>query len=1203
MSVILDETGYRTIRNDDPSYQAMTRVSDANNIYDVKQTYIKNSERNDFTGALSDWDNNCGLLNDGKYISMKDFFMTVEPTTVNGKKYLKGITVPYFKFKTNAILDYRGGTRIAGTYIDKTKQESIYSLTSINAVDTSGDVTVVYGQSEKKLEENVYNSYPLQRVDKLVIYDLASLFLYVNGRKIPDNEIFVYTNKSFTDVFIPRKYLGDIENPDITIEDTIAIDYRQAASEELYYRNESFTGNTIDIDLNDEQYDYVASKNKELDINRVVLFVNGYIKRAKSISKDENDILHIELNDSLNTSDVELYILNNIVYRSTPEDTRLLNKNETKLHFYLNNDYTTDVLCGPITKSAVSFFYDSKRIDDDLITQTSRFSFEYNIEIKDFDPTKVDFFIEDINWKISDISYKTYGDDYYLLNMLGVKRCVDKMRGYKSYSVFDESLYSSLSFKKALSNNGELFDVLKARNKYKKLDYQINSPTTRAKSLITERPTLLRKFLEEFQVPCKRLIVLGNDKDVVTSSVSKITDLEAEVYYKIYVNHSLISTSKYSTERDGDHDLITIDKSVLIASDDVDEIKNFKKSVNEIEIYQYDMTYKNKCVYLDTIDNSFDEVIESDGSKSYVKTYLLEDLPFTGEFLIDDICAIEKVAKDWYDSNSKEYYFTYPSSEHYGYRCVKYFEVLKKTDDLMTIKIKLNDYTHTKNKFFLMSKQYNVTEEFVITNEDNSYLSDNDVVKPIYSTYVEKDSDGKVVEIYDFIPYINNSEPIVQQNGKELIYGDKYTFINPLTNDNIACSFLILKQQPSVDDVFTLMFNSNKTNILIVGYDNLNIDNRYGLLYLSELKVPISTQYMNIIVNGEKLSELDVDILSDKLIRVHHVYRPITSVLITTNSLYKDIELQDYMNLYQESEFEKVLESIFHNCDPSKKYDAEYPIIDYVYKVDPYYSDFVGEEEHDYNNEYYKEYVNYIYEHENEFDKNSVWSSVFSEPDSINEPEKHEAWVNANKFFNIYKWNHGFVKDSDSVQQMENPLVGETKVYESDVFMIMYLNWLARSKQTRTYGFKADNIDPIVLKYFSIYQNTIIDNRIDIVVDAGKEYEGLQDDINEIIKYDWDETNPKPIYQYPGGQIDLRRRYFWNMFLTLIEEKQAKNPDNEISYVGVPDTTELDIIENMKSHKLANTLYPCDFPIEPDKNGIRWTGTNVDIVTNYIPEN
>jgi hypothetical protein len=36
---------------------------------------------------------------------------------------------------------------------------------------------------------------------------------------------------------------------------------------------------------------------------------------------------------------------------------------------------------------------------------------------------------------------------------------------------------------------------------------------------------------------------------------------------------------------------------------------------------------------------------------------------------------------------------------------------------------------------------------------------------------------------------------------------------------------------------------------------------------------------------------------------------------------------------------------------------------------------------------------------------------------------------------------------------------------------------------------------------------------------------------------------------------------------------------------------------------LANTLYPCDFPIEPDKNGIRWTGTNVDIVTTYIPEN
>lgn len=1202
MSVLLDELTYREIRNDDPSYQALTRVGDANNIYDIKQVYIKNKDRNDFAEPASTWSNNAGLLNDGKYINMLDFFMDTETITVDGKPFIKGITIPYFRFKTNAVLDYRNGARIAGTYIDKTKVESIYGFKDTITVDTSGDVSTVFGQDEKKLVENTYNSYPLQRVDKLIVYDLASLFLYVNGRKIPDNEVFIYTNKSFTDVFIPTKYLGDITSPTFETEVTINIDYRQAGSEDLYFRDNKHSGNRVVIDLKDEQYDYVDSINKPIDLDRIVMFINGNIVRAKSVNKSSDGVLTVTLDKIYESCDVELYILNNIVYRSNLDDSKQLNTAQNKLHFYLNDDYITDTLCGPITKSAISFFYDGKRIDDELITQTSRFSFEFNINIANYDPSKVDFFIEDINWRIDDLTYRTYGDDYYLLNMLGVQRCVDKMRGYKTYSVFDEDLYSGISFKKTLSDNGALFDVIRAENKYRNLDYQINSPTTRAKTLIKERPTLLRKLLEKYKVPSKRLVVIGNEEDVVVSSVTPIKDPKQEVYYKIYVNHALIPSSKYSTSREIDHDIITIDKSVLISSDDPDQLKKFQQSINEIEIIQYDMTYKNKAVYLENIKNGFEEIIDPDGERSYVKTYMIEDLPFDEGFTIDDLCAIERLERRWFDSNCKEYYYVYPSDEYIGYRLIKSFEITKKTDDLMTIKIRLHDYNpdHNNGAFFLMSKQYNVMEELIISNDDNSYMIDNDLAKPIYSVYIEyeDDEDGnrRVKKIHDYIPYINNSEPIVQQNGKELIYGERYTFINPETNDGVACSFLMLKQQPKVDDIYTLLFNSNKTNILIVGYDNLNIENRFGLVYLSELKYPLSPEYMNVIVNGEKLLPSDMDILSDKLVRFHHIHRPITSILITTNSIYKDIELEDYLSLYKESEFEKLVEEIFHNCDPSKKFDANYPIIDYVYKVDPYYSDFVGDEEHDYTNPYYKEYVDYIKKNKYKFDKNSIWSLERPEPDEDNE-EQHEAWINAEKFFNVYKSNHGFVEDVDIVKQRENPKADEKITYESDVLLVMYLNWLARSGKTRTHAFQDANIDPIVLKYFSVYQNTIIDDRIDIVVDSNKIYDGLQDDINEIIRIDWSDGDPKPIYQYPGSRIDLRRRYFWNMFLTVMEEKYDREPEKEILYASNHVSEDDNIVEAMVNHKMSNYLYPRDFPLEPDRNGIIWTGSNNDTIS------
>ena len=61
--------------------------------------------------------------------------------------------------------------------------------------------------------------------------------------------------------------------------------------------------------------------------------------------------------------------------------------------------------------------------------------------------------------------------------------------------------------------------------------------------------------------------------------------------------------------------------------------------------------------------------------------------------------------------------------------------------------------------------------------------------------------------------------------------------------------------------------------------------------------------------------------------------------------------------------FEKLLEEIFWNCDPSKPNEANKPNVDFVYKMNPYYSDFVGDDEENYSNQYYKEYTDYIIAH------------------------------------------------------------------------------------------------------------------------------------------------------------------------------------------------------------------------------------------------
>ena len=1249
MSVILDENNYILLRNNDPSYQAMTRVSDANNTYDIRQEYIKTGEtRNDFQSQLDLFNKNKGILNDGLFIDMTNFFTDTERN--NDGTGVISTPIPYFKFKTNAVLNFRNSAHIKDTYIDKTNVESIYEL---KPPVIEGNKEVYSFKEEKSLIENSYNSYPLQRNDKLQIYELDSLFLYINGKKIPDNEIFIYANKSFTDVFIPEKYInGKIREKDSMIDDIINIDYRQAGSE-LFYDRFTPTENEFTIDLSDPKFQYNKSSRKDITLDKIVMFVNGYIERVPEMTLTEES-LTLQLPASCIGADVELYILGDIVHRHK-FDISLMNNTGSRVHFYLNDNYFSDIIGGPITKSAVSFFYDGKRIDDTKIVQTSRYSFEYTVDTEKyvkvtrkagvppiqskiyytknlnneyirlghldsfednviyytkevaetFDESKIDFFIEDIGFKIDELGFKTYGDDYYLLNMLGVKRCVDKMKGCLSYSVFDNPVYN-ISFKDVLSKNGDLFDVEKAIKKYTNLAFNTSSPSERAKLLISERPSLLRRLLEQFSNKSKRFIVMGNTQDINVSSIYKIADPEQNIYYKIYLNHEILDSKYVTIVRENDFDYITISKDALLPLVENEEGNGYKSGINIVEMFQFDLSYKEKTIYRENINNGFTQEINRQGEYVYRKTYNVDDLPFEKGLVSDDICAIEKVAKDWYDSRNEEFYYIYPGPEKYGWRMVKHFRVVSKTETELTIEIQLHEYDarRTNGNFYLLAKQYNVSESIRFDNTDGSYMEENDLLIPVYSSYTAYKTNElgeKVVDfVDDYIPYINNSEPIITKNKHELIFGKDYTFMNPEKNPQLSTSYVIFKNQTAHNDEIIVQFNSNKTNILIVGYDDLEIDNRFGLVYLSELPYPVSTDYMNIYVNGLKMSDFDIDILSDKLIRVHNITRPIRSILITTNSIYKDIELKEYIDLYEPSPFEKLLESIFWNCDPSKHIDGNKPNIDYVYKVDPYYSDFVGDLGKDYDNPYYKEYVDYIKEHGYEYDKTSSYELSIPAPDSSleNFELRYEAWEKARNFFNIYRDNHGFIIDVDSVKQAENPLAEDTtNTYLTDTLEIMYLNWLANSGKTRTYGFKGQDIDPQVLNYFSVFENVIIGNRIDIVVDSGRFYDGLKPDVNNPpYEVDWDTEKIKIVY--PAMNFGERRRMLFEMLIQTLEKRQSEDDIKQFD-----ETTKLDnIVVEMCNNKLSNILYPEDFPLSPDRNGVMWTGSDVDICNYTTPD-
>lgn len=1137
MSVTIADNSYVNLREHEPSYQAMIRNGDASNTNDITQRFIKNSETNDFLDSYNNWNwnENKGLLSDGTYINKRNFFTTsVSSLDINNKQVLTVNNIKYFKFKLNCVLEKKTTRVLTNTYISKQNDENIYDLAW--KLDENNNTVYYYDTTSDNVNDNgkisisnTYSSYPLQRLDKLSNYELGSLFLYLNGIKIPDNEIFVYSTSSFTDVFIPLSYIGDLNDDSFTTDISFFIDIRQAGSEDFYFKTDKFSGKSLIIDISKSEYLYDRWKSNEVTKDKIVTFVDGKNIKIDNVQYINEEKSQIQITfDKTVSGKIELYILNNIIYRyNYDKDKSSLNKSSTKLHFFLNDKrFEQDFVSGPITKNAVSFFNDGKRIDDSLITQTSRYSFEYNIENPStFDESKIDFFVEDINYRIDDSNYILYGDDYYLLNMLGVSRCVDKMKGFQSYSVFDNDEYY-FSFKDVLSKNGELFDITKAKKYYESLDKEYTNDRDKCKELIKKNPSLLREMMQQFATPSKKFVVNGNKNDVKISSVKELNSEDDLIYYKIYCNHYLIDTTNYSTTREGLIDFITIDKSVLT------------EGTNIFEVFQYDLTYYKQTVFRDKIDDTFTPNYGTDGTTiiSYSKVYNKSDLPFGDEFLMDDIVGIEEIKRDWFNSDDEEYYYIYPTSEGKGFRMVKSLDVENVDSDTIKITISLNMQTQTKGYFYLLYKNYNVVQNIIYHNEDASYMDDNDLIFPIYSSYVDMgiDSSGKqyIKEIVDYIPYINNSEPMVTRNGKELIIGDDYIYTTPAKSDAVTTSFIILKTQTDENDSIVVQFNSAKTNVLILGYNSLEIDNKYGLVYLSELNYPVDTNYMNIFVNGEKVSKYDITILSDKLIRIYNISRPITTLLVTTNLDYKESELSEFIDLYQESDFELTLAEIFHNCDPSKSKSSSNLSVDYIYTVDS---------------------------------------------ESV-----------------AYSTNHGFDQYVDDVQKAENPLTndGDEAEDNADILQVLYIKWLNKSGKTRSDNYPEKNINPKVLKYFSVFENTIIDNTLDISIDSSRTYNGIPDDITgEPIKTNKDMTRT---LIYPGANINLKRKYFYDKIFVPIINSQVSGEELQSS-IRDGDTDD-PIFNALKEAKEANILYSEDFPLNPDENGIRWTGSN----TSYI---
>ena len=96
--------------------------------------------------------------------------------------------------------------------------------------------------------------------------------------------------------------------------------------------------------------------------------------------------------------------------------------------------------------------------------------------------------------------------------------------------------------------------------------------------------------------------------------------------------------------------------------------------------------------------------------------------------------------------------------------------------------------------------------------------------------------------------------------------------------------------------------------------------NKYGLIYFGSLKFPYSPRYVDLYINGKFIYPDQIEILSDKLIRVdQEVMNPMFDIFAETSFSVDTSKLSYYFdydgNRYKDSDFEKMIKRLFTDFD------------------------------------------------------------------------------------------------------------------------------------------------------------------------------------------------------------------------------------------------------------------------------------------------
>lgn len=852
--------------------------------------------------------------------------------------------------------DRNYGTFVDGKLLKLNKSEYYFKFTSNIVISVDAGI--------KKLT-------PDQKLFELVsLYDrsskqLPTLSLFINGIKIPDAEILVYMTDTCTEILIPERFLvkdnlGSFIDMEVYVQKHV---YTNTQYHSIYTKtNES---KMITFDLNDEKLKHckLNFKYKYEDGNitpeiescqNIIVYANGMYRQPGmyKIMKTGSEVT-IDMNTaSFSTSDsIEVVFDSDVKVINTTyiEGDYSQNANMVRCNFNINEndlDYKTNFLFGSLPKKNCYFYINSKRVNPNKIRQIGRMNYVYESVESPYAPYNCTIIYTDKDIVDESKSY-IYGEDYYLSNFYGLEnlsKCLTKLINGYNLSIEEDPFLNrylfdpSLDYVKIMTKDSKMYSksYVEYLNKLNKRYLDFKSLT---KAYLKESGNyLIRDFMNLFtkddiydeveknsETPEFISYTFKTKKDEETPTTNFTYDLDInglhipsnryEIVSMYQYNHIKIPTSllengfnrihiresKYDTGTKDNIEYIEVRPDELIEiDDDIEETTILEDNIANIEAQIQELNLdtelsvserENQLMHLNILLTTYQNALVGKYRYSYTFKKFNTVLDIDDYICLNYIHDVEGMyyipgqEKGWVKNNNCHFHKNY--------------------DGTVTLLLK----EKPEENFIIYSKRFSFKFQTTL-KKDLTDLEDMSIVV--------KGDDALELPIIPIGSYN------VYLNGERLYNGIDYVFRHPGNYNLITYTSLCLKRKTKVNDVVEVYFD-NVQNIT-VGHSNDILShtgtvwNKYGLIYFGGIRYPYSPRYIDLYINGKYIYPDQIEILSDKLIRVDpEIMNPMYDIFAET-SFNVDLEkLADFYdtdeNPYEDSDLEKVIKRLFVDFD------------------------------------------------------------------------------------------------------------------------------------------------------------------------------------------------------------------------------------------------------------------------------------------------